>query len=482
MFPAFKQIPVNRAASGKIPGTSTKKRTCPSALASGSHPLYHSVIMNDSPSSSEASTTAGRVRWWKSIGPGIIIASVAFGPGSLLTSSRIGSLYGYDLLWLLVLTATLMGSFLLMAARVGMHAPATPCQMVAERWGRPWAVLIGLVVCGIASSFQFGNNVAVATALKQMGVPGVFTDNWLLPLLNGAVIVFLFAFKQIYKWIERIAMLLVGIMLAAFAYNLIVEVHPPLHLFKGLMPSWPEGITLRWPRLEEGGIVDPLHLLAGFVGTTFVVAGAFLQASLVREKGWSTTDFRRGLSDMLASVCALAAISAMIMVTAGTVLRGQDPRSVADLAMQLEPAFGDVAHALFCLGMLAAALSSVLVNAMVAGLILSDGLGLGAKMEDRGPRLLTVMALLIGMAMAMLVIKARFEAVTAIIFAQGLTVLGNPLMVIALLWAANSRRFMKQRRNGLFLNIMGVIGFVTVTFLAVRVAYLLYLRFQLWAS
>lgn len=448
-------------------------------LASLHLPLYLCDTMSDSSPPQATHEHVRPTRWWRSIGPGIIIASVVFGPGSLLTSSQIGSKYGYELLWLLVLTATLMGTFLLMAARIGMFASATPCQMVAERWGRPWAVLIGLTVCGIASSFQFGNNLAVATAIRQMGVPAGFTDNWLLPLMNGAVIIFLFAFKQVYKWVERFAMLLVGIMLAAFAYNLIVEIHPPLNLLAGLVPSWPEGIPLRWPRVEDGHIADPLQLLASFVGTTFVVAGAFLQASLVREKGWSTTEYRRGVGDMLAGVFSLALISAMILITAGTVLRGRDPRTVADLAIQLEPAFGPVAHALFCLGMLAAALSSVLVNAMMAGLILSDGLGAGSRIANTAPRVFTVMVLLIGMAVAMLVIKAKFEAVNAIIFAQGLTVLGNPLMVIALLWAANSRRYMKARRNGVFLNVMGVLGLVTVCFLAARVAYVLYLRFQL---
>ncbi len=430
---------------------------------------------SESPSTMEnGSATARPAGWWRSLGPGIIIASVVFGPGSLMTSSKIGALYGYDLLWVLLLMAALMGSFLLMAARIGMFAPATPCTMVAQSWGRPWAVLIGLTVCLICGAFQFGNNVAVAEAVKQMGANSWFADNLLLPILNAGLAIFLFAFKHVYKWIERVAMVMVGVMLAAFAFNLVVKVHPPiLDVFGGIFPSWPEGLTLRWPTVAEGKVVDPTGLLASFVGTTFVVAGAFLQASLVREKGWSKNEYARGVSDMLAGVFCLALISGLILVTAGTVLRGllAPAAGVGDLAAQLRPTFGPVAHGLFCLGMLAAALSSVLVNAMMAGMILADGVGLPARMSNLAPRVLTILVLGVGMLIAMLVIKARFEAVNAIIFAQAVTVLGNPLMVIVLLWLANSRRLMGPRRNGVFLNAMGIVGFVVVAFLASRVAW-----------
>ena len=68
------------------------------------------------------------------------------------------------------------------------------------------------------------------------------------------------------------------------------------------------------------------------------------------------------------------------------------------LPQQLEPLFGNWAKLIFGLGILAAACSSFLVNAMIGGTILSDGLGLGAKLSDSWPRHLTALALVIGMA------------------------------------------------------------------------------------
>src|SRR5512133_3295224 len=88
-----------------------------------------------------------RTPWWRSIGPALITACVVFGPGSLLTNSNVGATYGCELLWLLVLTGVLMGTYMTMAARVGVVAGATPCTLIAHRLGRPAAAVIALNLC-----------------------------------------------------------------------------------------------------------------------------------------------------------------------------------------------------------------------------------------------------------------------------------------------------------------------------------------------
>jgi manganese transport protein len=66
--------------------------------------------------------TQERVSILRSIGPALITACVVFGPGSLIISANVGATYGYDLVWLLVLTGLLMGTFMTMSARVGVTA------------------------------------------------------------------------------------------------------------------------------------------------------------------------------------------------------------------------------------------------------------------------------------------------------------------------------------------------------------------------
>lgn len=59
-------------------------------------------------------------RWFKSLGPGLITAALVFGPGSLTITSKLGAVYGYNLLWVIVVAALLMLTFTGMGARIGL--------------------------------------------------------------------------------------------------------------------------------------------------------------------------------------------------------------------------------------------------------------------------------------------------------------------------------------------------------------------------
>lgn len=69
----------------------------------------------------------------------------------------------------------------------------------------------------------------------------------------------------------------------------------------------------------------------------------------------------------------------------------------------------------------------------------------------------------------MIVTQTRVIKVDAIIFGQALTVIGNPLMAITILWLANRKDIMGERRNKLIHNILGGLGLLVVVFMAIRV-------------
>jgi Mn2+/Fe2+ NRAMP family transporter len=416
-----------------------------------------------------------QIAWWRSIGPGIITASVVFGPGSLLTSSKVGATYQYDLLWVLLVTAMLMATYTVIAARIGTTAPGTPCQLVARYAGRPLAVLIGVTLCLICGAFQFGNNLAAAAALDSLGLDETISPTAMLIGLNAIAAVFLFSLKNVYRWIERLMMVMVGIMLIAFLVNLLKARPDLLSAVRGILPSWPDGLRPGLPEQMEGKFRDDMILLVGLIGTTFSVAAAFYQATLVREKGWTQEQTRRGIADAIAGICVLTCISALIMMTSAAVLV-EPPENIGQLARQLEPLFGHVAHILFCLGMLAAALSSFLVNAMIGGTILADGMGLKAQLKDPAPKIFTGAVLIGGMIIAIIAMQQRQAVVNAVIVGQATTVIGNPLLAGVLLWLANHKDIMGERRNRWQLNLLGCVGLVIVLTLALRTAYSLYIQ------
>jgi len=415
-----------------------------------------------------------RSPWWQSIGPALITACVVFGPGSLLISSNVGANYGYQLVWLLLLTALLMGTFLTMGARIGVCGGATPCTLLAQRLGRPAAAVIGLTLCLICGAFQFSNNLAVALAagafFPKASVP------WILIGFNAAVIVFLFTARQIYQKLERAMKVMVGVIIVCFVFNLFVAQPNLLEVLLGFVPSLPEGIELGLPKKTETGIQDPMILVAGLLGTTFSVAGAFFQGNMVRERNWTVKDYEGSIGDAIAGVCVLTGVSMIIMITAGTVIRGLPADDIGHLAQSLKPLLGSTAYWVFCVGLVAVAMNPFVINAVIGGTILADGLGTSARMNDRWPRILTVIVMLVGMGVALLALGTGEKPVNLIIFGQALTVLGNPLMAVAMIWLANRQDIMGDRRNGWLTNSLAFLGLMVVLLMAIRVLWRIILQ------
>ena len=395
-------------------------------------------------------------KWYQSIGPGLITACVVIGPGSILTSSKVGARNGFDLTWIVVLSVIFMMAFMQMGARLGAVLKESPGTVIARRAGRWLAVVIGISIFFIASAFQFGNNLGVDSAFKS------YVDfDYIVIVFNGLAIAFLFVFKDLYKAIEKLMMCFVGLMLVSFALNL------------GFALSSMPDVQPVVPRDPDAPFLD-ISLL-GLVGTTFVIAAAYYQAYLVQQKGWTRNEIHDGLIDARVGSVLMAVITLMIMCTAAAVLRGKTLGNVDDVAEQLAPLFGDLGKPLFCIGLFSAAYSSFLVNSMIGGFILSDGLGLGTKPSGLAPRLLTAAVLLTGMGVALYVILTDTRPVPAIVAAQAVTVLAAPLIGGVMLWLTNSKEVMGEDTNSLLVNVVGGIGLVLLLAMAWYTA-----RYKVW--
>jgi manganese transport protein len=425
----------------------------------------------------------------RSIGPALIVACVVLGPGSILTSSKVGCQFGYQMIWILLAAGMLMLAAVATAARVGVVFEDSPCTEIARRLGRPLAVVVGLCVFAIAACFQFSNNLGVLMSLEPLVNTDVHWQPWVLLGLNLAIIACLFGFRRLYQPIEKLMVWLVGLMLLGFAANLVMARPSLLSLLQGFLPSLPPELSGGFlPQLEtvDAGqtaveaaprVVDPWLAVQGLVATTFSIAGAFYQAYLVKEKGWTNRNLHQGLTDSLVGISVLVGISLMIMATSAAVLYGNiapsELRSAADVARQLEPLFGSAAKWLFCVGIFAGAFSSFLVNSLIGGTLLADGLGCNPKLDSNWTKLFTVAVLLIGMAIAMA--TDAQGRVPLIIFAQAATVLGGPVLALTLWYLAwKAGREGRPQTPTWMLALTGT-GAVVVLALAVRTGWKIYL-------
>ncbi|PQO33785.1 NRAMP family divalent metal transporter [Blastopirellula marina] len=367
------------------------------------------------------------LRVLKAIGPAIVVASVVLGPGSILSNSKVGATYGFDMIWVLGLASLFMALTVFLAAVLGISYEKSPFTEIAQRLGRPFTILTGLVFFLITSCFQFTNNLAIIAVVNIASgdqAPGSFFAQYgatiVIILVNLGLVWALYGSSAPYQFIEKLMMLMVGIMLVGFIANLLV-VQPPLgEVALGLIPQLPAG----------GDIV----MVLGMFATTYSIAGAFYQIYGVREKKWTRDDLANGIVDSIVGIMVLGGISFVIMVTSATVLRGSNVETVTDVAKQLNPLIGPRAEWMFCIGLAAGAFSSLLVNALIGGTALSDSLGLPASVNDSPVKLFTVAGLAIGMGVAIVINWLNLPTVNLIVTAQALTVVGVPLLAFAMLF------------------------------------------------
>ena len=381
----------------------------------------------------------------RSVGPGFIIASVVLGPGSITVASRIGSEYGNSFLWVVLLAAFAMVIYTSMGARYGVSHDTSFLHGIASTYGRWLAVIIGIAAFLSASSFQFGNNLGIGIGME--GLTGIDEKVWPW-IFTPLALVLNFWAKNLYKVLEKIMMTLVIVMILAFVFNLVL-VRPGIQeVAQGFIP--------------RAFSFKQLDVVAALVATTFVLHGAFYQSYLVQDKGWKTSDLKGSLKDTYMGIFMLALISLLIIITSATILHPQNivVHSAADMALQLEKLFGGFAKYVFSLGLCAAAFSSLMVNSVMGGGLLADGLGLGRSMNEKWPKIFTSVILLAGMLIA---VFFRGDIIYALIMAQASSIFAVPLIAIGMFIMLNNKKVMGDQRNNLAQNIVAVLGFILIS-------------------
>ncbi|HUU28330.1 MAG TPA: Nramp family divalent metal transporter [archaeon] len=384
------------------------------------------------------------------IGPGLIVAAVVLGPGSISAISANGSVMGTRLLWWVLASGVFMMTYTMLAAKFGVLSKKSFLTVVAQRYGRWLSVIIGVCAFIVCAGFQCGNNLGVGMAMNALVGGPIWLWACIFTLL---AISFMYFFRSLYAALEKLMMALVILMLIAFVSNLAVAGPDPVQIAKGLIPfMFGKEYFLQ---------------VSAIAATSFSVIAALFQSYLVQEKNWGPGQLGEGLRDSAVGIATLTLISMVVMITSATVLatRGIAVKNAADMAVQLEPLLGRAAMWLFCLGLWGASFSSFLGNAIVGGTLLSDGLGIGGRISSKWTKILATIVMLIGMTVA--VLSHRFSPVNVIIVAQATTVITVPLACFMIYWLANRKELVGESVPRWWVNLLALIGFVVVCLLAV---------------
>jgi manganese transport protein len=385
-------------------------------------------------------------KWMSTLGPGIIIAAVIFGPSKMTITSKMGAEYGYALLWVVAVAIFFLVIFTNMAARIGMATDQSLLATIRSKWGNAVAVAIGLGVFFVTTSFQAGNSIGVGISIAETN--GSSPVIWII-VFNLLGISLLF-FRKFYKVLEKLMIFLVAVMLFAFLTTLFF-VNPDLsETAKGFVPSIVPG---------------SLGLMIAFFASCFSIVGAFYQSYLVQERKKLNAGKAEN-HNSVTGIIILGLMSAIVMICAAAVLNRQGLKvaSASDMAKALEPLFGKYAATLFLIGLFGASFSSLVGNATIGGTLLGDAFGFGSQLTSKVVKVLIALVMVFGAVIAIIFGKLPLQL---IVFAQSVTIFLVPFIGIAMFAVSNDGKIMGRQKNTVAVKIFGSLGLLILVLLAI---------------
>jgi Mn2+/Fe2+ NRAMP family transporter len=374
-------------------------------------------------------------RFFASIAPGIFIIGYVIGTGSVTTMAAAGAKYGMSLTWTSVLASVFTGIMLVAISKTSIVTGQTALYLFRKHFGAPITIffIVGLMCTQISSIV--GVMAIVADVIREWSRP-LTADGLGFPTLATAVIITailygLFFFGRHDSFLKALAFL-VGLMGLSFLITMIMVAPDLEDILMGLIPRVP----------SEG---NPHLLVAGMVGTTMATVVLITRSTLVRERKWTTNDFREEHRDAIISVTLLLIINLAIMGSAaGTMfVQGIEVTRAIDMVNALEPLAGRLAVTIFVLGIVSAGMSSLFPNYLLGVWLLTDYLDIPRDVHRPSFRLLVLGCALMGLFVPIF----GGSPVPIMIASQAVSPILMPLFILLITLLLNKPELMGKHRN-----------------------------------
>ncbi len=234
------------------------------------------------------------IRYLKFYGPGAIIASVTIGSGETIFASRAGAIFGYALVWCLLLVSALKAIQAYSSMRVLTLTGRHPVHYWARMKGpRAWFPLLLGVVALVTMASTFGAlSKALATLLMQLAerAPHSTAYQTELSWCASAILVFcgLAALASTYRMLE-LGQTAIILLFLAFIVLSFFALRPDLGalLWNALgvsYPNYPDWVKESYPAIAARPPWVEAMTFIGLIGGNSTDYTAYV--SFLREKKW----------------------------------------------------------------------------------------------------------------------------------------------------------------------------------------------------
>lgn len=402
--------------------------------------------------------------WFKNIGPGVLVSAAFIGPGTVTVCTLAGVNFQYALLWALLLSVLACIILQEMAARLGIITQKGLSDCIRDEIRHPILKVLALVLVFSAivignAAYEAGNITGAVLGITAVAPQltmelGVYSLN-LWSVIIGGLAFGLLAIGN-YKFLERVFIGLVILMSISFLVTAFVVQPDFSEILKGLLI----------PSTDNAGLLTVIAL----VGTTVVPYNLFLHASLVGEKWKKPEDLTIARKELSVAIILGGVVSMAILICAAAP-NLNNVTSAADLAIGLEPLFGQYATWFIAMGLLAAGITSSITAPLAAAYVVRGCLGWKDGLNTLKFKSVWAGIIIIGVFISSL----RLQPIEIIRFAQIANGILLPVIAIFLFWIVNRPALMGKYRNTLWQNILGVLIITITVFLGAKSLYSVWL-------
>jgi NRAMP (natural resistance-associated macrophage protein)-like metal ion transporter len=381
------------------------------------------------------------------LGPGIITGSVDNDAGGITTYSVAGAIYGYKLLWTLIPAFVVLLIVQEMNARMGIVTGKGLADLIRENAGVKvtFVIFVGLLIADLGNTTTEFAGVAGSMMIfgisKYISVPISFALVWLLVV------------KGNYKIAERIF--------------LVFSVCLLMYIVSAIMgkPHWGEiGTAMTHPHMEFSATY--LAMVIGIIGTTIAPWMQFYMQSSVIEKGLTMRDYKFTMADIVIG-CLVTVIVAFFIITACAATLHENGIRISeakDAALALKPLAGNLASALFALGLFVASIFSATILPLATAFYVCEAFGFEAGIDkkwDEAPEFYFLYTGILILAAGIILIPGA-PLIEISLWSQVINGILLPVVLVCMILLINNRKIMGKHTNG---RITNVIGWTTVSVL-----------------
>mgnify|MGYP001250174565 FL=1 len=378
------------------------------------------------------------MKWFRDIGPGVLIAAAFIGPGTVTLCTIAGASFGYSLIWAIILSTFSTIVLQEMSLRIGLVTRMNLAEVI--RTSIKSKILNRFIILLIISSILIGNTAYEAGNITgaSLGISAIINYESInyIPVFIG-LIAFVILYQGDYKILEKSLVSLVIVMSISFFITAIMTRPDITSLLKGIFK----------PQVNSSNLI----VVLGLIGTTVVPYNIFLHSSLVSEKWNSIEKLKVARIESFISILLGGLVSLSIIITAASV-SNQNVTGVIDLAKGLEPLYGKFAIYFLGLGLFASGITSSITAPLAAAYVAKSCFGWNNSLKSKRFRLVWIFILITGVFVSMI----KINPIEIIKFAQFSNSLLLPIIAIILLWLINDKNIISSKFNYKYQNIFGV--------------------------